>query len=188
MPVHVADRLTLEERMRIYRLAGEGYAIREVVAKFNASRSNQGRVRAPGIEKILSLPEAHRHIATFRMEFLKMVKEIPIANKKVRLDDLESIRQRLMFIIHNVHLERSESNISKFLMVSKRLIEVIDLARNEMEQRPGVAIGIGLGQGEMSDISDENIKKERDELLRKATKALNPVADATENSEAFEIN
>jgi len=29
------------------------------------------------------------------MEFLKTVKEIPIADKKVRLDDMENIRQRL---------------------------------------------------------------------------------------------
>lgn len=172
MPTHIADRLTRDERMKLYQWAGEGYTTREIVRMFNDSQPGLAKIRVPGVEKILAMPEAHKFVAKFRIEFLKSVKEIPIAQKAVRLDDLEKMRQRLSHIAFNCHVDRSPKELSKFLMASKRLIEIIELARNEMEQRPGVAIGIGINQGDLGDLTDEQLKNERDELLRKTRNAI----------------
>lgn len=173
MPKHTTDRLTRDERIEIYKLSGEGYSTREISRMFNGARTGAAQIRIPGIEKILALPEAHRFVSKFRVHFLKSVEQIPISNKAVRLDDLERIRQRLMHIITNCHLDRGPKEISKFLMTTRRLIEITDLARNEMEQRPGVSIGIGLGQGDLDDLSDEQLKARRDEIIRRASKSIN---------------
>lgn len=172
MPTHVADRLTRDERIQIYQWAGEGYSMREICQMFNRPRGPLPKIRIPGVEKILNMPEAHRFVAKFRIEFLKNVKDIPVSQKVVRLDDLESLRQRLMHIINNCHPNRSEREVSRLLTVSKRVIEIIDLARNEMEQRPGVSIGIGVNQGDMVELTDEQLKSIRDELMRKASRLI----------------
>jgi hypothetical protein len=120
------------------------------------------------------MPEAHRYVSKFRMEFLKTIKEIPISDKKVRLDDLERLRQRLMNLINNCQLNRSHpKDITLFMAASRRVIEIIEIARNEMEQHPGLSIGIGLTQGDLSELSDDDLKNKRDELIKRATAAIN---------------
>lgn len=180
MPTHVSDRLTRDERIQIYKLSGEGYSTKEISRMFNGGREGAAKIRIPGVEKILAMPEAHKFVAKFRIDFLKSIEQIPISNKAVRLDDLERIRQRLMHIITNCHLNRGEKEVSKFLVCARRLIEITDLARNEMEQRPGVSIGIGLGQGDLHDLTDEQLKAKRDELIRRASKAINSAADGVD--------
>ncbi|MFA6100410.1 MAG: hypothetical protein WC750_06115 [Patescibacteria group bacterium] len=171
----LADRLTLDERVKIYKLAGEGYTVAEITRLFNMSQPKDARsTRIPGIHKILQLPEAHRYVSKFRMEFLKTVKDIPISQKAVRLDDLERLRQRLMNLINNCQLNRSHpKDISLFMAASRRVIEIMEIARNEMEQHPGLSIGIGLTQGDLSDLSDSDLQGKRDELLRRAAATLN---------------
>jgi len=154
--------------MEIYKYAGEGFTKREISRMFSESRPTSKKIRIPTVDKALELPEAHRFVAKFRMEFLKKVKHIPVADKKVRLDDLESVRQRIMHLITNCHLSRGDKSISRFLTYSNKLLDVLNQARNEMEQRPGVSIGIGLAQGDLSELDDTDLQKQRDILLKKA--------------------
>jgi len=179
MPVSIFDKLSDEEYALIYRLAGEGYAKREIMRKYNqlfrkdnnkkaGNTAGHPYITTPTIERVLEQPEAQRHISKYRLEFLKNVKDIPVADKKVRLDDLENMRMRLRGILNSCHLERGDKNFNKFLTVTRRLIEILDMARNEMEPRNGINIGIGLGQGEMGELTDEQLQAERDELIRKA--------------------
>lgn len=176
-----SDRLTRDERMKFYQWSGEGYSSREICKMYNRARDKgTPSIRVPGVEKILALPEAHKFVSQFRLSFLKDLKQIPISEKKVRLDDLEKIRQRLMYIINNIHLERSPKEVSKFLMVTKRAIEVIDLARNEMEQRPGLSIGIGVGGNELSDLTDEELQQQRADIIARARHAVNARTSPTD--------
>lgn len=169
---YLANSMTVDERQSIYRWAGEGYTLREICKMFNNQRGPQSRVRIPTIERILALPEAHASVARYQLEFLQTLKDLPISEKKVRLNDLEKLRQRLMYIINNCHLERGKDQVGRFLSVAKRLIEVLDIARNELEPRPGVAIGIGLNQGEMGGLTDEQLRNDRDDLLRQVRNSL----------------
>lgn len=164
-----SDRLTRDERIKIYQWSGEGYSAREICKMFNKARDPKTpSIRVPGVEKILALPEAHKFVSQFRLSFLKDIKQIPISEKKVRLDDLEKIRQRLMYIINSIRVDQSPKEVSKFLTVTKRVIEVIDLARNEMEQRPGLSIGINTGGDELSELTDEQLQQQRAEILNRA--------------------
>lgn len=173
MPVHVAERLTRDERMMIYEWAGEGYTVREISSMFNRSRVSVSKIRIPGVQKILEAPEAQKFVSVFRLKYLKSLEKIPLANKAVRMDNLDKINQRLMHMAEFTKTYRNEKEASKFLNIVRRIIEIQDLARNEMEQRAGVSIGIGLGQGDLDDLSDEQLKSRRDEIIRRAAKAIN---------------
>jgi hypothetical protein len=174
MPLtNVAGRLTRDERMKIYELSGEGYSITEICGIFNRDRIPGTRVRIPGVDKILRTPEAEKFVAQFRIKFLKSLEKIPITTKAVRMDNLDRLSSRLMTMALGCRPQRSEKEVTKFLTITRRVIEITDLARNEMEQRPGVSIGIGLGQGDLNDLSDEQLKARRDEIIRRAAKSLN---------------
>ena len=164
----VYSNLTQEAKFTIYKWAGEGYSKREIIKMFNRLHPKHRPLRISTVDKVLIQPEAHKFVSKFRVEFLKTVKHIPIADKKIRLDDLESIRQRIMHLIVSCHFSRSDKEINRFLLYSKKLLDVLDLARNEMDQKSGIAIGIGLEQGELGELDDKTLQKQRDDLLRKA--------------------
>ena len=161
------DNCTQELRMSIYKMAGEGFSLQEISNRLKKIWSSRF-IRKETIEKILLLPEARKFVNTYRTAFLKTIKEIPIAEKKTRLDDLEKMRQRLEAMMNKCLFERAVLEEDKFLRISSMMIKVLDIARNEMEQHPGVQIGIGIGRGELGDLSDEDLKREREELLRRA--------------------
>jgi len=167
----VADSLTLAERMKIYELAGQGQTNREICRKFNGEREYpQRKIRAAGVDKVLNRPEAAKYVARFRREWLKTVKDVPAADKKVRLDDLEGMRSRLGRILGNMRFDsKNPKSLEKYLLVSRRMLDVLDMARSEVERNPNVAIGIGIGQqGELSDLSDQELQQRREELIRRA--------------------
>jgi len=164
--VTAAKDLTEEDREKIYKMAGEGFSQREIVTTLN--KEKRIHLRCTSITRVLETPQAQKSVSKYRMEFLKTVKEIPIADKKVRLDDMENIRQRLKQILNNTHFDRGDKYVAKFLNVSRRLIEILDMARNEMEPKSGISIGIGLGQGELGELTDEQLQQERNSILRKA--------------------
>jgi hypothetical protein len=171
MPSYVCDKLTRDERVQICKWSGEGYSHREICKMFNRDRGPLPKIRIPGVEHVLEMPESHKLVSKFRIEFLKTLDDVPVADKKVRLDDLESIRQRLMYLITNSHLARGDHEVARFLSCSNRLLQVLDLARAEMERAAGLSIGFGLNLGGGADLgkfSDEELKQLRVDLLRKA--------------------
>lgn len=175
MPAPIENRLTRDERMYLYRLAGEGYTPREISNTFNLAKFGKARIRVPGVQKILELPEAYRYVAKFRTEFLKNIREIPIAEKKVRLDDMEKLRQRLMHIIINCHLEKGQrgaKEVARFIQATKCLKDILELARGEMENRPELAKDLNKKEEELSDFTDEQLKEQREELIRKAQRIV----------------
>lgn len=165
--MYTSERLTKDERLQIYQWIGEGYSTREICRMFNKTRiPGTPLLRIPGVERIMNLPEAHRFVSQYRINFLKEVKQVPISEKRIRLDDLEKIRQKLSAILGNCHAHRSESELSKFMQVSKILLNVLDLARNEMEQRAGIFTPLGtIRDNELSEMTDEQLNEERKNLI-----------------------
>lgn len=165
--MYTSEKMTKDERLQIYQWVGEGYTAREICRMFNKTRlAGTPLLRIPGVERILNLPEAHRFVAQYRINFLKEVKQVPISEKKIRLDDLEKIRQKLSAILGNCHAHRSERELSKFMQVSKILLNVLDLARNEMEQRAGILSPVSMiKDDELSELTDEQLNEERKNLI-----------------------
>jgi hypothetical protein len=176
-----------EMKMKIYQMSGYGYSSQEICKELQYKVNGAYYVKKRIIENILLTPEAHKNVAKFRMEVTKEIRDFPISDKKVRLDELERMRQRLSTLIDNCHFERNKKEIANFLLYSRRMLEILEIARNEMEQHPNVSVGIGIGGGELGGLTDEDLRREREELLRRAriivkqaTSAADEIAEGDE--------
>lgn len=166
--------LSREKRLRIYKLVGEGYTAREVMTIFNDQENlkEHARITLDHVQKIISLPESHSFINKFRIEFYKTLKDIPVSEKKMRLHDMEKIRMQLVNIMGELNPHRKD-DFTKFITCTRQLIGVLDLARSEMEYKPNLAIGIGLGNmGDLHELTDEQLTQQRNELIRKAASTI----------------
>lgn len=167
----LCSRLENIEIEDICRWRGEGFSNRDIIRLYKNKYKNSDvfpYMLTTTLERLFEEPTAQKKIAFHRMHFLKSVKEIPITDKKVRLDDMENIRQKLRAAMDNIHFSQGPRAMTRFLQMTKRIIEVLDMARSEMEPKSGVSVNIGLGQGEMGELSDEQLQTERNNLLRKA--------------------
>ena len=185
--VRLGERMTRDERMAVYKLLGEGYTKREVVDKINEARkTGETQARITTVEYLMTLPEAHRYVTAFRVEYLKTIKTIPIADKKVRLDDLEQIRTRIDYLMFNLRLDpRNDKSINRFMSMSKTLVDVLDCARAELEgPKGGINIGIvNNNEGELEGLSDEEIIRRQKELISQAQKIIDPRDEESDNDE-----
>lgn len=178
-----SDRLTRDERMNIYKLAGEGYTVPEITRQYNYERGPSRKIRIPTVEGVLAYPESTKLVAQFRTAWLKGLKHVPIVDKKVRLYDLERLRQRLMRLLDKFNPERP-AEFGKFMIGTKWLLNVLEQARQEVEQRPAFSIGIGVNDkedGSLSDLSDEELKEQRRELLKRAEKFIEQRIDEADS-------
>ena len=107
-------------------------------------------------------------IDDFRRSYMARVMDVPIANKRIRLDDLETARLRLLGELKNI----AEGEISKMSNVIRRLVEVLERAQNEMEQRPIYLAQIVSGYNSYGRLSDEELYEKREQLLRLAQRSL----------------
>lgn len=172
----IEDQFTRDERMEMFKLAGQGYSAREISQMYKRHQTGdlkgkviEGRqgVKYPAVERVLTSPEAARFIGKFRTEWLKTIKEVPVAEKKVRLADLEHMRVSLMNLIL-VLRPRRPGEFGPFMTSVRQLTNVLSMAKDEMEQKPGFSIGIGLGGGQdFEDLTDKQLQSKRGEIIRR---------------------
>lgn len=102
-------------------------------------------------------------------DYLKKIKDIPIANKRIRVDDLEKVRTKLMAAIEENKCE-NRSQREEFRQLVRTLNDIIINAREEMEKKPNLVPVMGLG--DFSDKSDDDLIRERDELIKQAERFI----------------
>lgn len=169
--------MSRDRRLAIYKFTGEGYTPREIVCLLN-NNSNKttgiARIKLDAVMRVISLPEAPAFVTKFRSEFLKTLKDIPVSEKKFRLFDMEKMRIKVMFMFSELN-PMQKDDFPKFMQCTSRMIQLLDLARNEMEYKPNLAIGIGFNNnGDLHDLTDEQLRAQRDELIRKAANTIEP--------------
>ena len=160
-------KLTEAQRLIAVRMAAEFMSFSEVTVEIK--RLFNIEVDPTSIRDIVHTNKWKPHYQKFRNEFLSKVKEIPIANKRIRLDDLEMMRGKLV--------EQIKSSGSKIHQgrCFRRLGEVLSLAREEVERRPQLIAGLQIG--DFSDQSDEELIARRDRLLKELGVATPATAD-----------
>lgn len=122
-------------------------------------------------------------IKQFRESYMAKVMDVPIANKRIRLDDLEKSRKKLLKIIDDRDLEKAEER-KECCVAIRRLGEVLELAHSEMDKE---AMKVFFLMG-MENRSDDELMARRDELLNLARISLkdmdaNRVGDGAEAGE-----
>lgn len=123
-----------------------------------------------GVERTIKDGTNKLTLDKMRNNYLAKLKNIAISHKRVRLDDLESLRQTYIeHIKANGCVDEKER--SEFRFMAKGLTDILNAARNELEGN-----GITFNQlnviGEWDDKSDDDLRARRDELIRKAERAL----------------
>lgn len=160
--------LSDEQRVEVYKLHAEGLINSEIV-KYLADAYGVS-ITAPSIFKILHTETAKVQIKRFREDYIKRVKDVPMANKRIRLDDLQIIRDKLMKQIKGNPCE-TKAQRDEFRRDSRSLSEIVNSSRDEMEKKVNLVPGFGV-IGDFEDKTDEQLIAERDELVRQAEKSL----------------
>lgn len=161
----IERKLSPEQRMLVLRKYAEMAEPAEISLWIKDSFNID--YKTSSISSLVQTPTAKPVIAKFKEDWMRRVKEVPIANKRIRIEDLEYIRVKLMKLIKD-NLCDSKGQKEEFRHQVKTLNEIILNAREEMEKKPFITIGLG----DFSDKSDDELIAERDEILKQAERLV----------------
>jgi len=117
------------------------------------------------------------YIQQFREQYMADIRKVPIANKRIRIDDLERERQRLVDLI-NKNPRKTKSDVTQHLQLVAELRRLIDCSREEMEKKPHLFQNVVIGMGDMSDEALHRRKEEIVNRYRAATRGRTLGADS----------
>ena len=109
-----------------------------------------------------------KFIKSYRETYLAKVKEVPIANKRIRVDDLEKVRMKLIELMEKNPCE-TKSHKLEYVSLSGELRRITDCAREEMERKPNLITTTIMN---MNEVSDGELHSRKDELVRKAQRII----------------
>ena len=157
-PGSFEKKLNRDQRMLVLRLHSEGVPsveiAREVKDQFNIT------ISLSGIYSTCKAKEYQPYIKYFRDAYLNDVKKVPISHKRIRLNDKEIIRKKLMEVIIKNPL-KSGVQKEEFLNFVAKLNLVEAEARAEMEKTQM----LGQITETFRELSDENLKQRKRELV-----------------------
>jgi seryl-tRNA synthetase len=155
------EKLSTDQRMVVLRMHAEGNgfeAIRkEVKEKWSIS------IQPKALQDTCAAKKWQPYVKAFRDEYLAKVKSVPIANKRIRIDDLERERKRIIGLIER-NPRKTKSDITQHLQLVAELRRIMDTAREEMEKKPHLFQNVVVGMGDMS---DESLHRRKQELIKR---------------------
>lgn len=180
MPRGIAAKLNDEQRIATYKMYAENITPLEISKWIKENWSIE--YQADSVSHLVKTERAQPFLKRFKEDYLNRVKEVPIANKRIRVDDLEIVRLRLMRLIKDNPLE-TKAQKEEFRFLVRSLNDTVTNAREEMEKKPF----INLGLGDFSDKSDDQLIEERNELLKQAERLVSgPVIEISGTPEGTE--
>lgn len=166
----VEAKLNHEQKLIVYRLHAEGLTDRDIKAEIQ--NRYEVDMTAKGIYKSRTTQKAKPYIDHFKKQYLADIKKVPIANKRIRMNDKELIRSKCVEMIEKNKLKTKGDKL-EFLQVAGRLNQISMEAREEMEKKPHM---FGELMGAMREFSDDDLEKRKRELilrLRTASEGTN---------------
>ena len=157
-------RINLSETQRqmVYRLYAEW---RSPVKIRDNMKSKYGvEISETSISSICRTDSAESHVNRYRELFLAKIKEVPIANKRIRLDELEQSRQLLLDMVEKLDINDKNDRVELSMLI-RRMNETLCVAREEMEAKPLLMQQINISQ--FSGMSDEELERKKEELIMK---------------------
>ena len=164
--------LTEPQRLMIYRLYAEFKSPKKVSL---LTQEQFGILVNPAmIKSICSTLEAMVEVQKLRDEFLMKVKEVPIANKRVRLESLQKTINENEELRESVDTSTADGR-GELSMIQRRNNETLCVAREEIEGKPLIMQQFNFSQ--YSSWSDEELQKRKEKLISKARKMESMVVD-----------
>jgi len=158
-----ASKLTNDQRMLVLRLHAEGMMPSVILKELKEEHDVSITIHA-----VINTCKAKKHqprIKEFKDKYMAEVRSVPIANKRIRMDDLERERMRILRLIDK-NPRKSKSDVSQYLQLVAELRRISDVAREEMEKKPHLFQNVVLGMGDMS---DEALHRRKKELISRYT-------------------
>lgn len=164
------EKLSDEDKDHVIRCYGEFQSL-EVIKDQLDPRSPLYHNQM--IEMLCSAPENRLKVMNYRNKYLTRLKDVAISHKRVRIDDLEVLRQRFT---HQISLldDTLPEDRKEFRFMATGLVQILSQAHDEVEGK-GINIHLGLGVFGMEDMdgkSDDELISRREELLKKASRAI----------------
>ena len=158
------DKLPTEAFVMLCRMHVDGHNSREICdaikREYNIDYS-QGSVSYR-----LRAKRAQPYLERFREEYLTKVKQVPIAHKRIRIDDLEKTRIKLGRLIDKMPVQ-TKLQRDELLRAMRLLNETLCVAREEMEKKPEMVQQISLSS--FSNLTDQELQKRKEALIAKET-------------------
>lgn len=184
----MAKKLTDEQTHIILKQMAEGSTPTECV-KF-IKDTWQIEISSSALSQSYQAKKYESFVKKCKDDYLKKIKDIPIANKRIRVDDLEKVRLKLMKVIEENKCQ-TKSEKEEFRQMVRTLNDIIINAREEMEKKPNLVPVMGIG--DFSDKSDDALIAERDELIKQAerfisggTSEASSAPEGTQESDSIE--
>lgn len=168
------DNLKDNYKEDILRMFGEFNSL-EVIKQYVEERWGKTAVLndMEMLKRLCHDPRYKFTIGRFRDKYLMQLKDIAIYHKRIRLDDLSSLRERYIKQINELD-DTDFRQREEFRYMARGLAEILSTVRDEVEGK-GMNINVGLGifdMGELDGKSDEELISRREELLKKAQRAI----------------
>ncbi len=152
-----------KEMMFILKLHGQGMHIAKIKTaykeKFNLEIGNDL------LKDICSNTDNQVYVERYREEYLSKVKSVPIANKRIRLDDFQFMRDNLFNVLETLDVSDTEQR-KELIAIYGKIREILADARTEMEGKPWLIQQINIT--ELNHLSDAELQKRKEILIAKA--------------------
>jgi hypothetical protein len=162
-PSNFDRKLDRDQRNFALRMYSEGYSpsviIKEIKDRFDIVVSTTcivGTCKAKYNQPL---------VAEFRKKYLSDLRKVPIYHKRIRLEDLEVSRRKLISHIKtNKGIDKKERD--ELCNLIQRHNEVIKVAREEIENKPQLVSNVIMNTTNIQ--NDDDLYRRKEELLRKA--------------------
>ena len=148
--------------LRVCKMHAEGWK--------NIHISETTELAPSTIRGIVTEADNKQFIDEYRKQYMGAVYDVPVANKRIRLDDIEKLRVRLLGEL----LLAESGDVQTVCKLARELIGALERAQNEMEQKPFVIQQIIAGYNAFGRLSDEQLYEEREKLIEVARRSLAP--------------
>ena len=160
------EKLSNEQRMIVLRMHAEGLDSGEISRHCKDEMGIE--ISRAGILATCKAKKNEPYVKAFRESYLTKVKSVPIANKRIRLDDIERQREKINRLLEKQPTE-SKKDKELYLCLVRELRQLSVTAREEMEKKPHIFQNVLI---DMEDVSDESLHRRRQELITKAGRTL----------------
>lgn len=128
------------------------------------------------IQKIVEEEGNKVYIDDFKREYLAAVMEVGISNKRIRMDDLQYARDRLLAELTRLPVGEDMPGVCKIV---RELVVVLDRAQNEIEYKPMQLDQLIAGYNALGRLTDEQLYERKEALVKMAARGMGQSIETT---------
>lgn len=147
----------------VLQCAGEGNTPTEIIQILCARK--KVNVPVEKVETFCSSEDNKHSIERFRELYLARLNDVPIANKRLRLNDLQKVRDKLFNLLNEIDV-KTKVGRNEMIVIFRRINETLAVARDEMEGKFVQQNFVNIT--EFSGLSDDELQYRKDILIAKA--------------------